>query len=163
MIQIEWSWYSNPSVSSNSVNYLQPLLGLWGNKNWPSSIRVKKPEKFSEQKELKGLQMVQIEWSRYSNPLVSTKLGIERLSFSPLLYLPQKIRGFEIHASHLSSRRRRDRLWSSTVCVNGSDVRFSRHFPAILQCLHLNGHGRYQAKNSDSPNPQKSSSTKRSG
>ena len=48
-----------------------------------------------------------------------------------------------------------------TVCVNSSDVRFSRHFPAILQCLHLNG--RYQAHNFDSATPQKSSSTKRSG
>ena len=50
-----------------------------------------------------------------------------------------------------------------TVCVNSSDVRFSRHFPAILQCLHLNGRGRYHAHNFDSATPQKSSSTKRSG
>ena len=31
-----WSW----------VNSLFPLLALWGNKNWPPSMKVKKLEKF---------------------------------------------------------------------------------------------------------------------
>ena len=59
-----------------------PLLALWGNKNWPPSMKVKKVGKFSEQKGLKGMQMVQFECPRHCKPSFSSTFGVGRIPFS---------------------------------------------------------------------------------
>ena len=48
-----WSW----------KNSLFPLLALWGNKNWPPSMKVKKVENFQNKSGLKGCK-----WSSLNAP-----------------------------------------------------------------------------------------------
>ena len=56
MVQSEGPWHWKYSDSSSF-----PILALWGNKNWPPSMKVKKIKKKSESERCKGLQMVQFE------------------------------------------------------------------------------------------------------
>ena len=52
-----WSW----------KNSLFPLLALWGNKNWPPSMKVKKMENFQNKRGLKGCN-----WSSLNAPGTET-------------------------------------------------------------------------------------------
>ena len=56
----------------NRKNSLFPQVTLWGNKNWPASMKVKRNWNLSEQNGLKGLQMVEFDCPRLSYPSVSS-------------------------------------------------------------------------------------------
>ena len=45
---------------------LFPILALWGNKNWPPSMKVEKAGKILRQDGLRGVQMVQFECPNHS-------------------------------------------------------------------------------------------------
>ena len=60
-----WGWVNSPF----------PLLALWGNKSWPPSMKMKKIQKFLEQKGFKGMHMVQFECPRHWKPSVSSTFG----------------------------------------------------------------------------------------
>ena len=51
-------------------NSLFPLLALWGNKNWPPSMKVKKLEIFGNKSGLRGCK-----WSRLKGPGTETPLS----------------------------------------------------------------------------------------
>ena len=74
-----WGW----------MNSLFSLLALWGNKNWPPSMKVKKVGKFPEQKGFKGMHIVQLECPRHRKPTVSSAFGSPDfrsfISFSAML------------------------------------------------------------------------------
>ena len=76
MAQFECPWYQIPCLIQylSWVNYLFPLLALWGNKNWTPSMKVKKLENFQNKSSLKGWK-----WSRLSVH------GTEKPLTSPLL------------------------------------------------------------------------------
>ena len=68
MVQFEYPRHWKPSVSSTfgfGRIPFSPLLALWGNKNWPPSMKGEKCGKFSEQKGFEGMQMVQFVQARH--------------------------------------------------------------------------------------------------
>ena len=61
-----------------------PIIELWGNKNWSSSMKVKKDGKLLEQKGPRGMQMVLFECPRHWKTPVLSTFGISPF---PLLAL----------------------------------------------------------------------------
>ena len=71
-----WSW----------ENSLFPLLALWGNKNWPPTMNVKKMENFHNKMGLKGCKWSSLNAPVTENPLSHPLLGWMNSLF-PLLSL----------------------------------------------------------------------------
>ena len=63
-------------------NSLFPLLALWGNKNWPPSMKVKKVENFLEKMGLKGCKRSNLNAPGTETPLSHSVLELEELPFS---------------------------------------------------------------------------------
>ena len=59
-----WSW----------KNYLFPLIALWGNKNWPPSMKVKKLENFWNKR---GLEWCK--WSTLNAPGTENPLKVKKM------------------------------------------------------------------------------------
>ena len=73
----------------NWKNSLFSLLALWGNKNWPPSIRKDVTNgKLPEQNGLKGLQMVQFAYFKHLSFYVFSLLEVRRI---PILILPSVV------------------------------------------------------------------------
>ena len=66
-----WSW----------MNSLFPLLALWGNKNWPPSMKVKKVENFHNKRGLKGCKWSNLNAPGTENPLSYSILGLGEFPF----------------------------------------------------------------------------------
>ena len=69
-------------------------LGLWGNKNWPSSMKVKKLENLHPKSGLKGCK-----WSRMNGPGTKNPLPHPFLKFrySPSLFFEERFHEIWIH------------------------------------------------------------------
>ena len=57
------------------------LLALWGNKNWPPSMKVKKMENFQNKRGLKDCKWSSLDAPGTENPLSHPLLGLEEFSF----------------------------------------------------------------------------------
>ena len=71
-------------------NSLFPLLAIWGNKNWPPSMKVKKMETSLNKRGLKGYKLSSLSAPGTENPLCHPLLGLEEFPFpiiGPLGYL----------------------------------------------------------------------------
>ena len=66
-----WSWMNPPF----------PLLALWGNKNWPPSMKVKKMEIFQNKRGLKGCKWPSLNAPGTEHPLPHPLLGLEEFPF----------------------------------------------------------------------------------
>ena len=66
-----WSW----------KNSLFPFLALWGNKNWPPSMKVKKLENFQDKRGLMGCKWSSLNVPSTENPLSHPVLGLEDFPF----------------------------------------------------------------------------------
>ena len=62
-------------------NSLFPLLALWGNKNWPPSMKVKKLENFQNKKGLMGCKWSSLNAPGTENPLSHPLLGLGEFPF----------------------------------------------------------------------------------
>ena len=62
-------------------NSLFPLLALWGNKNWPPSMKVKKMEIFQNKRGLKGCIWPSLNVPGTENPLSHSVFELERMLF----------------------------------------------------------------------------------
>ena len=69
-----WGWVNSPF----------PLLALWGNKNWPPSMKVKKLEIFQNKWGLKGCQWSSLNAQGTGNPLSHPILKLVEFPF-PLI------------------------------------------------------------------------------
>ena len=72
-----WSW----------MNPLFPLLALWGNKNWPSSMKVKKMQIFLNKMGWGGCQWSSLKAPGTQYPLCYPGFGVGIISFIPLIYI----------------------------------------------------------------------------
>ena len=63
------------------VNSLFPLLALWGNKNWPPSMKVKKLENFQEVKGAKGCKWSSLKAPGTESPLSHPVWKLEEFPF----------------------------------------------------------------------------------
>ena len=66
-----WGW----------VNSLFPLLALWGNKNWPPSMKVKKLEILHHKSGLKGFKWSNLNVPGTENPLSHPPFVLEEFPF----------------------------------------------------------------------------------
>ena len=66
-----WSWMIS----------LFSLLDLWGNKNWPPSMKVKMMEKFLNKRGLKGCKLSSLNAQDTENPLSHSLLGLDDFPF----------------------------------------------------------------------------------
>ena len=66
-----WSWVNSP----------YPLLALWGNKNWPPSIKVKKMGNFQNKRGLMGGKWSSLNAPGTENPLSHSLLRLEEFPF----------------------------------------------------------------------------------
>ena len=66
-----WSWR----------NSLSPLLALWGNKNWPPSMKVKKLENYQKVRGAKGCKWSSLNAPGTETPLSHSFLGLRELPF----------------------------------------------------------------------------------
>ena len=66
---------------------LFPLLALWGNKNWPPSMKVKKIESFQNKRGLMSCKWSSLHVPENENPLSHTLLGLEEFPFSIIVPL----------------------------------------------------------------------------
>ena len=64
------------------VNSIFPLLALWGNKNWPPSMKMEKLENPQSKSGLKGCK-----WSRLKGPGTQTPKSHPNLKLSELSFL----------------------------------------------------------------------------
>ena len=62
-------------------NSLFPLLALWGNKNWPPSMKVKKLEIFQNKRGLKGCKWSSLNAPGTENTQSHSLLGLEEYPF----------------------------------------------------------------------------------
>ena len=62
-----WGWKISPF----------PLLALWGNKNWPPSMKVKKLKFYGNKSSLKGCKWSSLIVTGTENPLSHPLLGLE--------------------------------------------------------------------------------------
>ena len=62
-------------------NFIFPLLALWGNKNWPQSMNVKKMENFKNKMGLKECKWSSLNAQGTENPLPHSLLGLEEFPF----------------------------------------------------------------------------------
>ena len=58
-----------------------PLLALWGNKNWPPSMKVKKMKNFQNKRGLKGCRWSSLNAPGTENPLSHPLLELEEFPF----------------------------------------------------------------------------------
>ena len=70
-----WGW----------VNSLFPLLALWGNKNWPPSMKVKKLEIFQDKSGSTGCKGSSLNAPATKNPLSHPILRLEEFPFSHIV------------------------------------------------------------------------------
>ena len=63
------------------MNSLFPLLALWGNKNWPPSMKVKKMEIFPDKIALMGGKWSSLNAPGTENPLSHSVLELEEFPF----------------------------------------------------------------------------------
>ena len=105
-----WSW----------KNSLFPLLALWGNKNWPPSMKVKKMEIFQNKVGLMGCK-----WSSLNAPGIETHLSHPTLKLGEFPFigsLPEAGcaralgRRYSVTAAFSHERRRNDQA-RSCECV----------------------------------------------
>ena len=66
-----WSWMNSPF----------PLLALWGNKNWPPSMKVKKMENFQDKKGWMGCKWSSLNAPSTENPLSHSLLELGDFPF----------------------------------------------------------------------------------
>ena len=59
-----------------------PLLALWGNKNWPLSMKVKKLENYQKVKGAKGCKWASLKAPGTESPLSHPVLKLEEFPFS---------------------------------------------------------------------------------
>ena len=59
-----------------------PIIGLWGNKNWPPSMKVKKMENFQNKRGLKGCKWSCLNTPGTENLLYHSLFGVGRIPFS---------------------------------------------------------------------------------
>ena len=71
-VHFEWSTHMNPPF---------PSLALWGNKNWPPSMKVKKMENFWNKRGLKGYEWSCLNAPGTENPLSHLVLRLEEFHF----------------------------------------------------------------------------------
>ena len=67
-----WGW----------MNALFLLLALWGNKNWPASMKEEKLEKFDNKSGLKGCK-----WARFNGPGTENPLSYPILKLGEFPFL----------------------------------------------------------------------------
>ena len=72
-----WGWMNSPF----------PLLALWGNKNWPPNMKVKKLENFQNLKGAKGCKWSSLNSPGTENPLSHAFLEVRDFPF-PNRHLP---------------------------------------------------------------------------
>ena len=85
MVQFECPRHWNPSVSSSFGVWrvpFSPLLALWGNKNWPPSMKVKKLKIFSDKMGSKGCKWSSLNASGTETPLSHPILKLWESAFS---------------------------------------------------------------------------------
>ena len=63
------------------VNSLFALLALWGNKNWPPSMKVKMMENLQNKRGLMGCKWSSLKAPGTENPLSHPLLGLEEFPF----------------------------------------------------------------------------------
>ena len=62
-------------------NFPFPLLALWGNKNWPPSMKVKRMEIFQNKRGLKGCKWSSLNAPGTENPLSHSILELGEFPF----------------------------------------------------------------------------------
>ena len=67
------------------MNSIFPLLALWGNKNWPPSMKVKKLENFGNKSGLKGCKWSSLNAPGTENPLSHSLLELGESPFRILI------------------------------------------------------------------------------
>ena len=72
-----WGWVNSPFQ----------LLALWGNKNWPTSMKVKKLKFYGNKSGLKGCKWSSLNAPGTENTLYHSLLRLEEFPFFPLLVL----------------------------------------------------------------------------
>ena len=58
-----------------------PIIGLWGNKNWPPSMKMKKMEIFKNKRGLKGCKWSSMNAPSIESPLCPSFLRLEEFPF----------------------------------------------------------------------------------
>ena len=84
MVQFEYPGHPNPSVSSNfGVGRISlfPLLALWGNKNWPPSMKVKKLKIFQDKMGSMGCKWSSLNAPGTQSPLSHPILKLDEFPF----------------------------------------------------------------------------------
>ena len=66
-------------------NSFFPLLALWGNKNWPPSMKVKKLENSKNKRGLKGCKWSSLDVPGTGNPLSHSLWGLKEFPFNIIL------------------------------------------------------------------------------
>ena len=64
------------SAVEDTLGFIPLVYCIWGNKNWPSSMKLKIFKNLLEQNGLNGLQKVQFECPRRWKPFVSSNFGV---------------------------------------------------------------------------------------